>query len=113
MTSVFCGLPLAMVITFAAAAAHGQQPPPAPTAPGDTLDGEKLFATSCGFCHQDGGRAPGRGPKLAGTERTDDELLRRIRVGKEGAMPGYGRAFTDAQLRSLLAYIRSLKDEGR
>jgi mono/diheme cytochrome c family protein len=95
-----------MAMTFAAAAAPGQQP-------ADTLDGEKLFATSCGFCHQDGGRAAGRGPKLAGTERTDEELLRRIRVGKEGAMPGYGRAFTDAQLRALLAYIRNLKDEGR
>lgn len=75
--------------------------------------GEQLFATSCGFCHQDGGRAAGRGPKLAGTERPDDYLLNRIRLGKEGAMPAYGRAFTDAQLRALVAYIRSLKDDAR
>ena len=62
-------------------------------------------------------RAPGEvacaSPKLAGTERPDDYVLNRIRVGKDGAMPAYGRAFSDAQLRSLLAYIRSLKDDAR
>ena len=73
----------------------------------------QIFASTCGFCHQDGGRAAGRGPKLAGTERPDDYVLNRIRVGKDGAMPAYGRAFSDAQLRSLLAYIRSLKDDAR
>lgn len=79
----------------------------------DALNGEKLFGTSCGFCHQGGGRAAGRGPKLAGTDRPDEYLLNRIRVGKEGAMPAYGRAFTEKQLRALVAYIRSLKDDGQ
>jgi mono/diheme cytochrome c family protein len=73
----------------------------------------QLFATACGFCHQDGGRVAGRGPKLAGTDRPEEYLLNRIRLGKEGAMPAYGRAFTDTQLRELVAYIRSLKDEAR
>jgi mono/diheme cytochrome c family protein len=84
-------------------------------APGadDAREGEQLFAGACGFCHQAGGRAAGRGPKLAGTERPDDYLLNRIRVGKEGAMPAYGRAFTDRQLKALVAYIRSLKDDGQ
>jgi mono/diheme cytochrome c family protein len=86
----------------------------AQSAPGDqAATGAQLFATSCGFCHQDGGRAAGRGPKLAGTDRPDEYLLNRIRVGKEGAMPAYGRAFNDSQLRALVAYIRSLKDDGR
>lgn len=106
MTSVSRRLALAFAMTLVATAAPAQEP-------ADALNGEKLFATTCGFCHQDGGRAAGRGPKLAGTERPDEELLRRIRMGKEGAMPAYGRAFTEAQLRALLAYIRSLKDEGR
>jgi mono/diheme cytochrome c family protein len=106
MTSVSRRLALAFVMTLTATAAPAQER-------ADTLDGEKLFATTCGFCHQDGGRAAGRGPKLAGIERPDEELLRSIRVGKEGAMPAYGRAFTEAQLRALLAYIRSLKDDGR
>jgi mono/diheme cytochrome c family protein len=77
------------------------------------LSGEQIFASTCGFCHQDGGRVAGRGPKLAGIDRPDEYLLNRIRVGKEGAMPAYGRAFSDAQLRAIVAYIRSLKDDGR
>src|SRR5215467_11518877 len=79
----------------------------------DPAEGARLFASTCGFCHQDGGRVAGRGPKLAGTERSDEFMVNRIRTGKDGAMPAYGRAFSDAQVRSLLAYIRSLKDDGR
>lgn len=102
------GLLLATVAVNVPDRAHAQG------APADQpVIGAQLFATSCGFCHQDGGRAPGRGPKLAGTERPDDYLLNRIRLGKEGAMPAYGRAFTDTQLRALIAYIRSLKDDAR
>jgi mono/diheme cytochrome c family protein len=86
----------------------------AQSAAGDpSSDGAQLFAASCGFCHQDGGRAAGRGPKLAGTDRPEEYLLQRIRIGKEGAMPAYGRAFSESQLRALVAYIRSLKDDGR
>ncbi len=84
-------------------------PGPGGAAPGG-IDGEKLFATACGWCHQDGGRAAGRGPKLAGSDRTDEYLLNRIRVGKEGAMPAFGRTFTESQLRAIVAYIRGLKD---
>jgi mono/diheme cytochrome c family protein len=88
--------------------AHGQG------APADqSVAGAQIFASTCGFCHQDGGRAPGRGPKLAGIEKPDEYLLNRIRLGKEGAMPAYGRAFTDTQLRALVAYIRSLKDNAQ
>jgi mono/diheme cytochrome c family protein len=108
-------LALAIVLTLAAAGAHGQDRSPAPAAArgADSLVGEQIFSNLCGFCHQDGGRVAGRGPKLAGTDRPDDYILNRIRVGKEGAMPAYGRAFSDAELRSLVAYIRGLKDDGR
>jgi mono/diheme cytochrome c family protein len=103
------------VLILAATVAHSQDRSGTPANPpaADPLIGEQLFASTCGFCHQDGGRVAGRGPKLAGTDRPDAYLLNRIRTGKEGAMPAYGRAFSDGQLRSLLAYIRSLKDDGR
>ena len=108
-------LALAVVLTLAAAVAPGQDRSPGPAAARgvDPLVGEQIFTNLCGFCHQDGGRVAGRGPKLAGTDRPDDYILNRIRVGKEGAMPAYARAFSDAQLRSLVAYIRALKDDGR
>jgi mono/diheme cytochrome c family protein len=67
-----------------------------------------MFATSCGWCHAQGGRAAGRGPKLAGTKRSDAFIVGRIKNGKLGAMPAFGHAFSDAQIIAILAYIRGL-----
>jgi mono/diheme cytochrome c family protein len=72
--------------------------------------GEKLFdGAGCGWCHSDGGRAAGKGPKLAGTSRDDHFIEYRIKHGKEGAMPSFGGQFNDQQIGELIAYIRSLK----
>ena len=81
---------------------------PAATAP-DTFEVEQLFASTCGFCHSDGGRAAGRGPQLMDSPRSDDYIRGRIRTGKEGAMPAFGSAFSDAQIDEIVKYIRSLK----
>lgn len=74
------------------------------------IEGGQMFATSCGFCHQSGGRAAGRGPKLAGTTRDNDFLAERIRKGKPGAMPAFGRAFSESQIMAIVAYIRALEE---
>lgn len=74
------------------------------------IEGGQMFATSCGFCHQSGGRAAGRGPKLAGTSRDNDFLAERIRKGKPGAMPAFGRAFSESQIMAIVAYIRALEE---
>ena len=103
---------LIVVGAAAGAAAQDHSAPPAGETHANAIDGEKLFATSCGWCHQDGGRAPGRGPKLSGSERTDEFMLNRIKTGKEGAMPAFGKAFSEAQLKAIVAYIRGLKDAG-
>ena len=75
-----------------------------------TIDGATLFATVCGWCHQDGGRAEGKGPKLAGTTRSDEFILNRIRNGKTGAMPAFAGSFSEGQIIAILAYIRTLED---
>jgi len=83
---------------------------PAATAPDNaTFDVEQLFATTCGFCHSDGGRSAGRGPQLMDSPRTDDYIRSRIKTGKEGAMPTFGSVFSDAQIDEIIKYIRSLK----
>jgi mono/diheme cytochrome c family protein len=74
------------------------------------IDGETMFATSCGWCHQSGGRADGRGPKLAGTTKSDDFLAERVRKGKPGAMPAYGSVFSESQIMAIVAYIRTLEE---
>jgi mono/diheme cytochrome c family protein len=83
---------------------------PAAVAPDNApFDVEQLFASTCGWCHSDGGRAAGKGPQLMDSPRSDDYLRNRIKVGKEGAMPAFGSAFSDAQIDEMIKYIRSLK----
>jgi mono/diheme cytochrome c family protein len=86
--------------------------PAGPQASPTDIDGETMFATACGWCHQQGGRAAGRGPKLAGDKNSDEFLIDRIKHGKGGAMPAFGRVFSDGQIIAILAYIRSLDDPG-
>jgi mono/diheme cytochrome c family protein len=81
-----------------------------PEASPDDLDGEQVFLNICGFCHQDGGRAAGRGPKLSKSERSDEFIIERIKKGKPGAMPAFGSVFSDGQIIAILAYIRGLDD---
>lgn len=72
-------------------------------------DVERLFATTCGWCHLDGGRKQGKGPQLMGTTRTDEQLVNRIATGKQGRMPGFGRSLDLEQLEAIVRYIRGLK----
>ena len=71
---------------------------------------KELFATTCGWCHHNGGREAGKGPKLAGTTRSDDFIIHRIKDGKEGAMPAFDGALSNAQIKAIVRYIRNLKD---
>jgi mono/diheme cytochrome c family protein len=66
--------------------AVAQQPAAPPTAT-SSLDVTQLFATTCGWCHSDGGRAPGKGPQLINTARRDDFMRTPIKIGKEGHRP--------------------------
>ena len=72
---------------------------------------KELFATTCGWCHSDGGRKPGKGPQLAGTKRSDAFITNRIKHGKEGAMPAFEGALSNAQIKGIIHYIRDLKPE--
>src|SRR5215470_10332661 len=80
------------------------------TAPDNTpLDVEQLFASTCGWCHSDGGRVAGKGPQLMDSARSDDFLRDRIKNGKSGAMPAFGSVYSDTQIDEIVKYIRSLK----
>jgi mono/diheme cytochrome c family protein len=87
------------------------------TAPGAAEKGmndrrvAELFASTCGFCHENGGRVAGKGPKLAGTSRSDAFIINRIKQGKEGAMPSFEGALSNGEIKSILHYIRNLKSE--
>src|SRR5215813_11403240 len=99
---------LAASLAFAVPAA-AQQPAATPAPDNAPFDVGQLFATTCGFCHSDGGRAPGRGPQLMDSSRDDDFLRNRIKNGKNGAMPAFGATFSDVQIDEIVKYIRALK----
>ena len=73
------------------------------------VDVPQLFATTCGWCHSDAGRAAGKGQQLRNKTRSDDFIRNRIKNGKEGAMPAFGAMFNDAQIDQIIKYIRELK----
>ena len=80
------------------------------TAPDNgNFDVKPLFATTCGWCHSDGGRATGKGPQLMNTTRDDDFLRDRIKNGKQGAMPAFdllGRFDTASDLSGAWEHCR-------
>jgi mono/diheme cytochrome c family protein len=90
--------------------AAGRAAAPAPEASPQDIDGQQMFATLCGFCHQDGGRKAGKAPKLAGDPKSDEYLIERIKKGKPGAMPAFGKVFSEGQIYAILAYIRGLEE---
>ena len=117
---------VAVVATLVASAANAQEAPrtggeappatqPNPptaqkSAPSVDPKVNGLFATSCGWCHQAGGRAAGRGPKLAGTDKSDEFIIRQIKQGKPPGMPAFGKSFNDDQIQAIVAYIRALRE---
>jgi mono/diheme cytochrome c family protein len=117
---------LALAPTLLAIAVHAQEAPrkaedappatqttpPSAQQPPKSIDPNvnRLFATSCGWCHQGGGRVAGRGPKLAGTDKSDEFIIRQIKQGKPPGMPSFGKSFNDDQILSILAYIRALPE---
>ena len=70
--------------------------------------GHVLFAKNCSPCH--GANAQGgEGPNLHGLKLTDQKITKTIKDGIKSEMPSFGSRFKDAELRDLVAYLRSLK----
>jgi mono/diheme cytochrome c family protein len=108
--SIILATGIALLWPLGVHAQQSQAPNQDQAASPSDIEGGQMFATSCGFCHQNGGRAAGKGPKLAGTTRDNDFIAERIRKGKPGAMPAFGNAFSESQIMAIVAYIRALEE---
>ena len=108
--SIILATGIALLWPFGVHAQQSQAPNQDQAASPNDIEGGTMFATSCGFCHQNGGRTAGKGPKLAGTTRDNDFIAERIRKGKPGAMPAFGKAFSESQIMAIVAYIRALEE---
>ncbi len=78
-------------------------------APKKDIDVKALFSSICGFCHEDSGRHAGKGPQLMNSERTDEFLFNRIKIGVPGRMAAFGSVFSDDQIWKIVKFIRNLK----
>jgi mono/diheme cytochrome c family protein len=107
-------------------------PPPAQAAPGaaassvgDAQRGKGSFETYCVTCHGPRGEADGPmgltlnprparlGDRAYMRDKTDDYLFQVIKfggasVGRSPLMAPWGGALSDAQIRDVIAYVRSL-----
>jgi mono/diheme cytochrome c family protein len=108
-----------LVVGAAASAADEQtQAPSAPAqvaasanAAAPTLNPKKIFVAQCGWCHGSYGMTADKGPRLAGTEMTEQQVVERIRNGKSGYMPSFRQFLNDEQIAVMAKYIKSLKPE--
>ena len=69
---------------------------------------KKLFANNCSWYHGAYGMTADKGPRLAGTKMTEEEVREQIRHGKEGYMPSFAKVLTDPQIAAFAKYIKSL-----
>ena len=79
------------------------QPPQNPVAE----RGFHLFLQNCAHCHGDDAHGD-EGPDLHGVTKSDEKIARIIQGGIKGEMPKFGAKFTEADVKSLIAFIRSL-----
>ena len=74
----------------------------------DAFGGE-LYSSACAHCHGSdlaGGIGPALGPGSNATTLTDLQIVDVIRIGP-GAMTAFGDRFSQAQLDSLVDYLRT------
>jgi mono/diheme cytochrome c family protein len=100
--TIAVALTLAMPVMAQQATATPEEP---------QMDVRQLFASTCGFCHADGGKEAGKGPQLMHTQRDDDFIRNRIATGKPGAMPAFGEIFDGPQIDAIVKYIRGLEPD--
>ena len=71
--------------------------------------GSKLFGQNCAHCHGDDARGD-EGPDLHNLAWSDARIAKRIREGVKGEMPRFGSKLNDADIKALIAYLRTLKE---
>ena len=78
--------------------------PPAGT---QERQGYTLFMMNCAHCHGSDARGD-EGPDLHGVTKSDARISSIIKNGIPGEMPKFGAKLTDTDVKSLVAFVRSL-----
>jgi mono/diheme cytochrome c family protein len=100
---VFIVTSVALAVVTSAQESTNAPPPMA-----GATSGRMLFVRNCAHCH--GVDAHGdEGPDLYDLDWTDQQITNRIRNGKAGQMTAFHDHFSQQQITSLIAYLRTLK----
>jgi cytochrome c6 len=88
------------------------------TAAASDTSADQLFSRNCAKCHGRDGKAKGLKAKAVGARSltdsqwqdrvSDERIFNSINNGK-GKMPAYGKKLSEAEINSLVTYVRSLK----
>ena len=105
------------VVFLLSLAAHSSGAP-LPNGSHKDADARSLFAKNCATCHGNDGQAKTFKAKLNHARNltdsawqanvSDERLFNSIANGR-GDMPGWGKKLTEAEINSLVAYVRQLK----
>jgi len=80
----------------------------ASTDPTAITKGRENFVMSCVECHADDATGD-EGPNLHNLAISNARIATTIKHGVKGEMPAFAKKYDDAQVATLLAYLRSLK----
>jgi mono/diheme cytochrome c family protein len=98
---------VALIVLAGASALQAQTPAPTPA---------QTFTTTCAACHGPAGtpnpgmvRAMGAMPDFATLRAPADSVWVRSITSGKGKMPAYGSRLNPAQVRAMVAYLKTLK----
>lgn len=108
----------AFVCCISVLAAASPSQPGSGTAAESSPDAAQLYSQNCAKCHGKDGRASGVKAKLGGVRNltdpewqgrvSDERIFNSINNGK-GKMPAFSKKLSEADVDSLVNYVRSLK----
>ena len=70
--------------------------------------GASLFGRNCAHCHGDDAKGD-EGPSLYDLTRSNARIATIIKEGIKGEMPKFGSKLSEADIQSLIAFLRTLK----
>jgi glucose/arabinose dehydrogenase len=105
-----CTLAVVGLLSARTGFAQGVVAPPAPDGAARLAPGAAAFAGGCAECHGASG-AGAAGPSLLGPDflhgGDDESLARSIRLGFPSRMPAFGATLSEAQIRSVVDFLKS------
>ena len=118
MKIVWLTVSFAFVLALALIAVARPLNPDATAAHESTVGAAELFSRHCAKCHGKDGRAKGLKAKAKGARNltapdwqarvSDERIFNAVNNGK-GKMPAFGKKLSEAEVDSLVQYVRGLK----